>query len=56
MNADTLRALCPAPGQGYDWAACCEAIPRLHALETTPQSPRYHAYTPKITTICLRCE
>ncbi|HSI50594.1 MAG TPA: AAA family ATPase [Ideonella sp.] len=43
MNADTLHALCPAPGQNYDWAACCEAIPRLHALETTPQSPRYHA-------------
>ena len=44
MNHDPIRALCPqAPGAGYDWTDCCEAFPRLRALETTPQSPRYHA-------------
>ena len=44
MNYDTIRALCPTPpGGGYDWAACCEVFPRLLALETTPQSLRYHA-------------
>ncbi len=44
MNDNAIRALCPAgAGDDYDWAACCEAFPRLHALETTPQSPRYHA-------------
>ncbi len=44
MNHDTIRALCPiGTGANYDWAACCEVFPRLHALETTPQSPRYHA-------------
>ena len=44
MTFETIRALCPAgAGAGYDWAACCEVFPRLRALETTPQSPRYHA-------------
>ena len=44
MNHEMIRALCPAgAGADYDWAACCEAFPRLRALETTPQSPRYHA-------------
>jgi len=44
MTYDHIRALCPqVPGAGYDWADCCEAFPRLRALETTPQSPRYHA-------------
>ncbi len=44
MNYDTIRALCPKQdGADYDWAACCEVFPRLLALETTPQSPRYHA-------------
>jgi len=44
MNYETIRALCPTGSSvGYDWAACCEVFPRLHALETTPQSPRYHA-------------
>ena len=44
MNHDQIRALCPQqPGAGYDWADCCEAFPRLRALESTPQSPRYHA-------------
>jgi len=44
MNHDIIRALCPVDaGDGYDWAACCEVFPRLRALETTPQSPRYHA-------------
>jgi hypothetical protein len=44
MNHEMIRALCPAgAGADYDWAACCEVFPRLRALETTPQSPRYHA-------------
>jgi predicted kinase len=44
MTFEAIRALCPAEGgAGHDWAACCEVFPRLHALETTPQSPRYHA-------------
>lgn len=43
MNYDHIRALCPTPGAEVDWADCCEAIPRLRALETTPQNPRYHA-------------
>lgn len=44
MDYETIRALCPAEaGAGYDWGVCCEVFPRLHALETTPQSPRYHA-------------
>lgn len=44
MNDETIRALCPTgAGAGYDWAACCDVFPRLRALETTPQSPRYHA-------------
>jgi len=44
MNYETIRALCPAgAGAGYDWADCCEAFPRLRALETTPQSPVHHA-------------
>ena len=44
MNHDIIRALCPVDaGAGHDWAACCEVFPRLRALETTPQSPRYHA-------------
>lgn len=44
MNHAIIRALCPVDAAaGYDWAACCEVFPRLRALETTPQSPRYHA-------------
>ncbi|MEO3711736.1 AAA family ATPase [Roseateles flavus] len=44
MNYEMIRTLCPMEANvGYDWAACCEVFPRLHALETTPQSPRYHA-------------
>jgi len=44
MNYELIRALCPVEaGAGYDWTACCEVFPRLHALEATPQSPRYHA-------------
>ena len=44
MNHQDIRALCPATADArYDWAACCEVFPRLRALETTPQSPRYHA-------------
>ncbi len=44
MNYEDIRALCPSgAGAGYDWADCCEVFPRLHALETTPQSSRYHA-------------
>ncbi len=44
MDYETIRALCPGTASaGYDWAACCEVFPRLHALETTPQSPRFHA-------------
>ncbi|WP_457356112.1 hypothetical protein [Roseateles sp. P5_D6] len=44
MNYELIRALCPVDaGAGYDWTACCEVFPRLRALETTPQSPRYHA-------------
>lgn len=44
MNYETLRGLCPDVGStGYDWADCCEAIPRLVKLETTPQSAVYHA-------------
>ena len=44
MKYETIRALCPAGADaGYDWEACCQAFPRLHALESTPQSPRHHA-------------
>src|SRR3954469_9860433 len=44
MDHQDIRALCPTgPGGGYDWTDCCEVFPRLRALETTPQSPRYHA-------------
>lgn len=44
MNYELIRALCPATARDdYDWAACLDAFPRLAALETTPQSPRYHA-------------
>jgi len=43
MTHDDIQALVPGPGAGYDWAACLEVFPRLAALETTPQSPRYHA-------------
>lgn len=43
MNYETIQALCPPVGGDYDWSACCEAFPRLIALESTPQSPRYHA-------------
>ncbi|MFG6416127.1 AAA family ATPase [Roseateles sp. DC23W] len=44
MDYETIRALCPIEaGAGYDWEVCCEVFPRLRALETTPQSPRYHA-------------
>ena len=44
MNYESIRALCPqGAGDDVDWAACCEVFPRLRALETTPQSPRYHA-------------
>lgn len=44
MNYEEIRALCPIDASaGYDWSACCEVFPRLRALETTPQSPRYHA-------------
>ena len=44
MNYEAIRALCPTGASaGYDWADCCDVFPRLHALETTPQSPIYHA-------------
>ena len=44
MNYTQLKALCPHDAsRGYDWANCCEAIPRLLLLETTPQSARFHA-------------
>jgi hypothetical protein len=47
MNTETtwrtLRSLVPEPGQAYSWADCCEALPRLLALETTPQDPIHHA-------------
>jgi len=44
MDYQDIRALCPSgPDGGYDWIDCCEVFPRLRALETTPQSPRYHA-------------
>ncbi len=44
MNYTQLKGLCPSDtSQGYDWADCCDAIPRLRLLETTPQSARYHA-------------
>ena len=44
MNHEQILRLCPrSPGQGYDWADCCEVFPRLLALEHTPQNPRYHA-------------
>jgi predicted kinase len=38
-----MQALCPQPGATYDWRSCCEVFPRLKKLESTPQSPRYHA-------------
>jgi predicted kinase len=44
MNYQQIRRLCPGDSSAsYDWADCCEAFPRLLALETTPQSVRYHA-------------
>jgi predicted kinase len=44
MTYEAIRALCLAgDNAGYNWADCCEVFPRLHALETTPQSPIYHA-------------
>ena len=43
MNWNDLRSLVPAPGARFDWAALCEAVPGLLALETTPQDPRHHA-------------
>jgi predicted kinase len=44
MNYEQVRALCPTPDHpGYDWADCCAVFPRLVALESTPQSARYHA-------------
>lgn len=44
MNHEQVLRLCPRnPGQGYDWADCCEVFPRLLALEHTPQNPQYHA-------------
>lgn len=43
MDWNHLASLVPLPGGTADWAACCEAIPALHALEDTPQDPRHHA-------------
>lgn len=44
MKYNHMRQLCPVEGAtGYNWSDCCEAFPRLVALETTPQSPIYHA-------------
>ena len=43
MTYDDLRALVPAPAQGYDWARCCDLLPALRRLEETPQDPYYHA-------------
>ncbi len=43
MNWTELEALVPHAGQAYDWAACCNAIPRLVKLEATPQDPVHHA-------------
>ena len=44
MNYEQVRALCPTAGRrDVDWGDCCEVFPRLVALETTPQSARYHA-------------
>jgi predicted kinase len=43
MNYADMQSLCPAAGQSYDWANCCEVFPQLVKLESTPQSARYHA-------------
>ena len=43
MDWKQVQALIPAPGAGFDWAAWCELIPGLVALEQTPQDPRHHA-------------
>lgn len=63
MSYEMIRALCPAgAGTAYDWASCCEVFPRLHALEATPQSPRYHAegnvgvHTRMVLDALLACE
>ncbi|WP_269630048.1 AAA family ATPase [Pelomonas sp. BJYL3] len=63
MSYEMIRSLCPAgAGAGYDWASCCEVFPRLHALEATPQSPRYHAegnvgvHTRMVLDALLSCE
>ncbi len=63
MNYEMIRALCPVEASAdYDWAACCEVFPRLHALETTPQSPRYHAegnvgiHTRMVLDALLKCD
>lgn len=38
-----LQTLVPAPGRALDWAACCDAIGALRALDATPQDPVHHA-------------
>ena len=38
-----LQTLVPAPGRALDWAACCDAIEALRALDATPQDPVHHA-------------
>ncbi len=44
MNHALFQSLVPAgAGDAYDWQACLEAIPRLAALDTTPQDPVFHA-------------
>ena len=43
MDWKQLQAHIPAPGASCHWAAWCELIPGLVALEQTPQDPRHHA-------------
>lgn len=63
MNYEMIRTLCPmAVSAAYDWSSCCEVFPRLRALETTPQNPRYHAegnvgvHTRMVLDALLECE
>jgi len=43
MNWTELQSLVPSAGHSYDWARCCMLVPKLLALESTPQDPRHHA-------------
>lgn len=39
----SVLELVPAPGRAPDWEALCDAFPALHALDSCPQDPTWHA-------------